>query len=197
MKKYNIIYADPPWMYNNPSFRRRVFFGSYPLMEMSEIKELPIPRLADENCALFMWCTFPFLNDQIKLFNEWEFEYKTVAFTWMKTNSTTNGRLFLTHKDIFFGIGNYTRSNAEVCLLGIKGKMKAISHKVSSAILAPIREHSRKPDEARERIVELFGDLSRIELFARQKFDGWDVWGNEVESDVDMMNYDKKSEKYN
>jgi len=108
----------------------------------------------------------------------------------MKTTSTTNGRLFLTHKDIFFGIGSYTRSNAEVCLLGIKGKMKVISHKVSSAILSPIREHSRKPDEARERIVELFGDLPRIELFARQKFDGWDVWGNEVKSDVDIINYE-------
>lgn len=175
-KKYNIIYADPPWRYNARKNTSTKFgggaMGHYPTMAMTEIEKLPIPDIADENCALLMWCTFPYLEQQIKLFKKWGFDYKTLAFSWVKTNKV-NGLPF-------FGIGYYFKSNCEVCLLGVKGKMKPISNKVSSCIIAPKREHSRKPDEARERIVELFGDIPRIELFARQAADGWDCWGNET-----------------
>lgn len=181
-KRYQIIYADPPWKYNSRTNHKTRFCGGagghYPLMTMEEIKKLPIPKLAADNCALFMWCTFPYLNKQIELFDYWGFRYRTVGFTWVKTNSK-NGKPF-------FGVGYYAKSNAEVCLLGIKGRLKPISNKVSSIIIAPRREHSRKPDEAEKRIVELFGDLSRIILFARKKSLGWDVWGNEVESDVQL-----------
>lgn len=90
------------------------------------------------------------------------------------------------NKKLFFGVGYYAKSNCEICLMGIKGKMKPISNKVSSAIIAPREQHSKKPDEVRDRIVELFGDLPRIELFARQKVQGWDSWGNEVESDIEF-----------
>ena len=142
-------------------------------MSMEDIKALPIPELADGNCALFMWCTFPQMDKQIKLFEHWGFKYKTVAFTWVKTNL---------HKNTpFFGVGYYAKSNAEVCLLGIRGKMKPVSNKVSSIIISPRREHSRKPDEARERIVQLFGDIPRLEMFARQKTEGWDILGNETD----------------
>lgn len=176
-KKYNIIYADPPWMYNARNNKNTSFGGGagghYPMMSMEEIEALPIPDIAAENCALLLWCTFPFLDEQILLFEKWGFEYKTLAFSWIKTNSD-NGKPF-------FGTGYYFKSNCEVCLLGVKGKMPPISNKVSSVIVSPKREHSRKPNEARERIVELFGDLPRIELFSRQVADGWDCWGNETD----------------
>ena len=179
-KRYQIIYADPPWKYNSRANHKTRFRGGacghYDLMSMDEIKKLPIPELAADNCALFLWCTFPYLNKQIELFDHWGLRYRTVGFTWVKTNSK-NGKPF-------FGVGYYDKSNAEVCLLGMKGQLKPVSNKVSSIIIAPRREHSRKPDEAKERIVELFGDLPRIELFAREKTPGWDVWGNEVKSDI-------------
>jgi site-specific DNA-methyltransferase (adenine-specific) len=92
--------------------------------------------------------------------------------------------MFFTINDIFFGIGYYTKSNCEVCLLGVKGKPFKISNQVSSVIISPLRNHSQKPPEAQERIIKLCGDVPRIELFARQKTEGWDVWGNEVESDI-------------
>jgi site-specific DNA-methyltransferase (adenine-specific) len=112
------------------------------------------------------------LDKQIRLFEDWGFRYRTVGFTWIKTNKN-NGK-------IFFGVGYYTKSNAEVCLLGMKGQLKVVSDSVSSVIISPKERHSKKPDEVRDRIVQLFGDLPRIELFARQKTDGWDVFGNEV-----------------
>jgi N6-adenosine-specific RNA methylase IME4 len=182
MNKYKTILCDPPWRYNNRANHKTRFRGGscghYNLMSMEEIKTLPISEISDTNCALFLWVTFPYLEDQIKLFRHWGFRYKTVGFTWIKTNPR-NGKPF-------FGVGYYAKSNAEVCLLGIKGKMKPISNKISSVIISPRREHSRKPDEARERIVQLFGDLPRIELFARQKTDGWDTWGNEVENSIEL-----------
>lgn len=181
-KKYKIIYADPPWKYNSRANHKTRFRGGacghYNLMTMDEIKQLPIPELVDDNCVLFMWCTFPYLDEQIKLFKHWGFKYKTLGFSWIKTNSK-NGQPF-------FGVGYYAKSNCEVCLMGIKGKMKPIVNNISSVVIEPRREHSRKPDEVRNRIVKLFGDITRIELFARQKTDGWDVFGNEVESDIKL-----------
>ena len=174
--KYSVILADPPWKYNSRANHKTRFRGGacghYPLMPMAEIKALPVENLAAENCALFIWMTFPYLDQQISLFEHWGFKYRTVAFTWIKTNPR-NG-------NPFFGVGFYLKSNAEVCLLGIRGKMRPVSNRISSVIISPRREHSRKPDEARDRIVSLFGDLPRIELFARQRVEGWDAWGNEV-----------------
>lgn len=178
MKQYKVLYLDPPWKYNSRANHKTKFrggaYGHYPLMSMAEIKNLPIAELGEDSSALLMWCTFPYLNDQIKLFDHWGFKYRTVAFTWIKTNPKNNKP--------FFGVGYYTKSNAEVCLLGIRGKMKPISNSVSSVIISPRREHSRKPDEARERIVQLFGDVPRIELFARPPIaEGWDSYGNAVD----------------
>ena len=184
-KKYQIIYADPPWKYNSRANHKTRFRGGaeghYNLMTMEEIKKLPINYLADDNCALFLWVTFPYLEEQIKLFKHWGFEYKTLGFSWLKQNPK--------NKKLFFGVGYYAKSNYEVCLMGIKGIMKPVSNKVSSAILSPRREHSRKPDEVRDRIVELFGDLPRIELFARNKVEGWDSWGDEIQSDIEIEEY--------
>jgi len=147
-------------------------------MTMDEIRTLPIQELSDKNCVLFLWTTFPCLEGQITLFKHWGFKYRTLGFSWIKTNPK-NGKPF-------FGVGYYAKSNCEVCLMGIKGKLKPISNKVSSVVISPRRKHSQKPDEVREKIVELFGDLPRIELFAREKKCGFDVWGDEVESDINL-----------
>ena len=106
----------------------------------------------------------------------WGFSYKTVAFVWIKQNRKSDS--------LFWGMGHWTRANAEFCMLATKGRPKRRSAGVHQVILSHIEEHSKKPDEARRRIVELMGDLPRIELFARQKTDGWDVWGNEVACDI-------------
>lgn len=128
--------------------------------------------VAADNCVLFMWATFPTIKDALALIDAWGFTYKTIAFTWIKENRKSGG--------LFWGLGNWTRSNAEVCLLATKGKPKRISAGVHSVILSPVGRHSEKPAEVRERIVKLCGDVPRIELFARQEAEGWDCWGNEV-----------------
>ena len=174
-KQYNIIYADPPWRYNQRNNKKTKFGGGvhahYPTMSMEEIKKLPIEKLAGKNCALFLWTTFPYLDKQIQLFEKWGFRYTTLGFSWIKTNAKNGAP--------FFGVGYYAKSNCEICLLGIKGKMKPFSNKISSCVISPREAHSKKPSEIRDRIVSLFGDLPRIELFARESADGWDCWGND------------------
>lgn len=151
----------------------------YSVMDYKDIAKLPIQQLSAENAVLFCWATFPMLKEALYVIEHWGFKYKTLGFSWIKTNKK-NGKPF-------FGVGYYAKSNCEVCLMAVKGKtIKPASNKVSSAIIAPRREHSRKPDEVKERIVELFGDLPRIELFAREKTLGWDVWGNEIDSDIQL-----------
>ncbi|MDD5022181.1 MAG: MT-A70 family methyltransferase [Endomicrobiaceae bacterium] len=174
--KYNIIYADPPWKYNARNNQNTRFGGGaaghYPVMSYKDIAALPIGNIAADNCALFLWVTFPHLLEQIQIFESWGFTYRTLGFSWIKTNPK-NGKPF-------FGIGYYSKSNCEVCLLGVRGKMVPVNNLVSSCVISPRREHSRKPDEVGERIVTMFGDIPRIELFARKHTDGWDCWGNEV-----------------
>lgn len=145
-------------------------------MSIEEIKALPVGELADKNCALFMWLTFPCLYEALDVLKAWGFEYKTVAFVWVKKNRKSNG--------LFWGMGYWTRANAELCILATRGKPKRISPCVHQVIISHVEQHSKKPDEARDRIIALMGDLPRIELFARQAPKGWDVWGNEVNSDI-------------
>lgn len=135
-------------------------------------------EIAAENCVLFMWTTIPFLRQSFEVIESWGFRYKTVAFVWIKKNRKADS--------LFWGNGYWTRANAELCMLATRGHPKRESAAVHQVILTHIEEHSKKPQEARERIVKLMGDVPRIELFARQKTDGWDVWGNEVESDILM-----------
>ena len=165
-KKYNIIYADPPWKYGTDVKRH------YDCVSIEEINKFPAQQISADNCALFLWVTYPILPECIETLKKWGFRYVGVAFTWIKTNKN-NGKPF-------FGMGNWTRANAELCLLGIKGNLKRKSAKVAQVVMSPLREHSRKPDEIRDKIVELMGDIPKIELFARQRFKGWDCWGNET-----------------
>lgn len=180
MKEYQIIYADPPWKYKVYSQKGegRSAESHYSTMSIEEISNLPIEKITAKNCLLFMWVTFPTLKEGLQVIEKWGFQYKTVAFVWIKQNKKT--------PSLFWGMGFWTRANAEICILATKGKPKRISAKVHQVIISPVEEHSKKPNEARNRIIELVGDLPRIELFARQKIEGWDVWGNEVESDIDM-----------
>ena len=103
---------------------------------------------------------------------EWGFTYKTCGFNWVKRNKKSN--------TFFFGMGYWTRANSELCLIGTKGTIKRKSNKVFQIVDTPIEEHSKKPDVVRDRIVELVGDIPRIELFARQTANNWDCWGNEI-----------------
>lgn len=173
-KKYDIIYADPPWSFTAWSNKAKKHVTQhYQTMTEQEIMELPVASIAADNAVLCIWATFPNLPLALSAIKAWGFAYKTCAFTWVKQNRKSIG--------LFWGMGYYTRSNAEVCLLATRGKpLPRLSHKVHSVIMSPVEQHSKKPDEARERIEELFGDVPRIELFARQHAEGWDCWGNEV-----------------
>jgi len=174
--KYNIIYADPAWKYNDKaSAGNRGACYKYNVMDLEEIKKLPIQEIADNDCCLFIWVTMPHLNLVFDVIASWGFKYKTCAFVWVK--KTKN------NKD-FIGMGRWTRANAELCLLATKGKPKRVNASIKQVVYAPIREHSRKPDIIRKLIVDLVGDLPRIELFARQRFEGWDVCGNEAPQDI-------------
>lgn len=185
--KYKIIYADPAWSYDK-KIGQGVADEVYDTMDLQDIKDLPIQEISDDDCFLFIWVTFPMLREGLEVIEAWGFEYKTLAFSWIKTNKRQNQSqlsfLPIDTIDSFFGIGHYTKSNCEVCLLGKKGKPKVVDNSVSSVLIAPLRGHSRKPDETRDRIVQLCGDLPRVELFARQNKDGWDAWGNQVKNSI-------------
>ena len=174
-KKYSVIYADPLWHYNDKRDKHPRLCGGarvhYPVMKTADICALPVKAIADDNALLFMWATFPNLPESLKVMEAWGFKYKTLGFSWIKTNK--NG-------SPFFGIGWYTKSNCEVCLIGVRGRPKKASNSVSSIVLAPKGKHSAKPAIVRDKIVEFAGDVPRIELFARQEVSGWDSWGNEL-----------------
>jgi len=173
LKKYNIIYADPPWEYKQSGGiknSRGMAKQFYDTMSIEQIKKIPVESLADSNCILFLWATYPQISEAVDVLQTWGFEYKTVAFTWVKKT--------LWDKE-FVGMGAYTRANPEIVLLGIRGRPVIISHKVRQLVYARINEHSEKPDIIRKKIIQLMGDLPRIELFARSRVHGWDVWGND------------------
>ena len=170
-KKHNIIYADPPWSYKDKKCNGNCE-SHYNTMNLNDICNLPIKNITDKDCVLFLWVTYPMLNEGLKLIEEWGFKYKTIGFQWIKQNKSGKG--------FFFGLGRWTRGNSECCLIAVKGKPKRISNSVSQLIFSPLQEHSKKPDIVREKIVELIGNIPRIELFARKQAEGWDCWGNEV-----------------
>ena len=147
-------------------------------MSMDELCALPVAELAAPDCALFLWATFPQLPEALRLIKAWGFQYKSVAFVWLKKNRKADSW--------FYGLGFWTRANAELCILATKGRPRRKSAGVHQVVLAPVEEHSKKPDIVRDKIVTLMGDLPRIELFARQTPPGWDVWGNEVDSDITL-----------
>lgn len=162
-KRYKILYVDPPWEY-----KRKNCSGAaakhYPTMTFSELAELPVPALAEKDAVLFLWATYPKIDEALRLFPEWGFEYKTIAFQWIKLNPTTNLNEYrimtvgeLLKKSCVLGLGYWTRGNTECCLLGTKGHPKRENAGISQLIFSPRRRHSEKPAEVREKIRKLVG----------------------------------------
>ncbi len=177
-EKYQIVYADPAWKYNFGETSSRFVNKKYTVMDKQSIMDLPIANISAANSVLLLWITFPKLDWAFDVISAWGYTYKTCAFTWVKTNKKSD--------TLFWGMGYYTRSNAEICLLATKGKpLKRLSHSIHSIIRSPLMRHSQKPGVIREKIVELFGDIPRIELFAREEYKGWDVLGDGIDG-VDM-----------
>lgn len=177
---YQLIYADPPWQYRDQCHAGARGAGyKYALMTPEQIMALPVQSMAAPDCVLAMWWVPPMPEEALRVVKAWGFKLKTMKlFTWHKT--TKNG---LDH----FGMGNWTRANSEDCLIATRGKPKRACAAVRQMIHAQVRGHSQKPDEARDRLVELMGDVPRIELFARQKVSGWHVWGLDVSPDVVLV----------
>lgn len=184
MKSYQVIYADPPWQYGSKHYQDgdrdfKDLAAHYDSMTIDNIKALPVKVIADKDAACFMWVTDSHLKEGIEVLESWGFKYKTLAFVWVKKYATG---------ETCVNFAPWTLKSSEVCLLGIKGKMgdKKIANNVRQLIEAERTNHSKKPDEARKRIKLLFGEIPAIELFARERNDGWDAWGNEVKSDIDL-----------
>ena len=174
--KYKILYSDPPYSYKvwSKKGEGRTAESHYNTMTKEDLQELDVNSIAADNSVLFLWVTAPCLIQGVELIKSWGFVYKTIGFTWVKRNKIADSW--------FFGMGYYTRANAELCLLATKGKpLERKSHSVPQIVDERIKRHSEKPDCVRERIVELFGDLPRIELFAREEHEGWATIGNEVD----------------
>ena len=165
-QRYSVIYADPPWSYVQGG--RGAAKKHYATMTAEEIENLPVKRLADANCTLFLWVTFPNLKQGLSTIEAWGFKYKTIAFNWVK--KTKWGKYF-------WGCGHWTRSNSEICLLAVKGTPKRISASVHSVIDSEVREHSQKPEEARTRIVQLMGGRSAYRAFCERVCDGLGLLG--------------------
>ena len=173
-KTYGVIYADPPWYFKSRSEKGegRNPNQHYDCMDLEDIKKLNVGSLAQDNCMLLMWVIDPLLDKAFEVINAWGFKYKTVGFTWAKTNKKSMG--------FFTGLGYWTRGNPEMCLLATKGKPKRISKSVPQLVVEQRREHSRKPDIMYNHIENLL-EGPYIELFARTQRSGWDSWGNEVD----------------
>jgi N6-adenosine-specific RNA methylase IME4 len=142
-------------------------------MSAEDIYNLDVEGIAEADSILFLWVTFPCLPQGLRTIERWGFEYKTSGFVWVKRNRIS--------PTWFLGLGHWTRANAELCLIATKGRPRRISKAVHSIVDTPIEAHSRKPDVVRGRIVELMGDVARIELFAREQHEGWVCLGNEID----------------
>lgn len=201
--KYKIIYCDPPWQYKNQKTRAATN-NHYPTLSLQDLKSLNIRSIACDNSVLAMWYTSAFAREAMELASAWGFTIKTMKlFTWVKLNKnyieniTKNMKkhgcmnssdvLYLINDQLRLGLGNYTRANSEDCLLAVRGKgVKRVNNSINQVILAPIGKHSEKPLEAREKLELLYGNIPRIELFARQNVDGWHAWGNECNNNIQL-----------
>lgn len=187
--KFNVVYADPPWRFKNWSmsefakrgekWARRNGRSPYDVMDTKDIAALPVSDVAAKNAILLMWATYPKLTDALTVMDAWGFTYKTVALTWIKLNEGGSG--------FKFGLGFHTRGNSELCLLGTRRQgLRRVDTTVPNLLIHPVGEHSKKPHEARLRIERLYGDVPRLELFARQSCPGWLAIGNEVGEKLDI-----------
>jgi N6-adenosine-specific RNA methylase IME4 len=184
--KYDVILADPPWHFRNFSAdepgkihnRGRGAASHYPAMVTEDICKLNIPSA--DNSVLFLWACWPTLPDALQVIDAWGFEYKSLAWVWIKANKSGIG--------FFTGMGYYTRANSEPCLLATRGKLpKPANRAIQALIYSSVREHSQKPDDQYRKIESLYPGKRYLEMFARRKRQGWACWGNEIENDVDLV----------
>ena len=172
-RRYTVVYADPPWRYRDQARAgERGALYKYPLLTDKDIADLPVAQIAAEHAALFLWATWPKLPEILPIIDAWGFNYRTAAFVWVKRTRISRA--------LAWGMGSWTRANTEPCLLATRGKPKRLSAGVHQVVEATAGAHSSKPIEVRERIVQLMGDVPRIELFARETAHGWDTWGNDL-----------------
>jgi len=186
-KKYEIIYADPAWSFGDRlrsskkkadgKMDYRELERHYDTMSTKEMCEIPVKNITAENSVLFMWTTDAHLEEAMKVINAWGFKYKTIGFVWNKKTNKGNQVCFM---------GKWTMKGSEICLLATKGKAHSMieKHNVKQLVEAERQKHSKKPDEVRNRIVELLGNRRRLEMFCRESKQGWDVWGNEVDNSI-------------
>ena len=176
-KKYSVILADPPWKFRmwKGDKGSRTAESYYPTLSIWQLSHIESP--SEDNAAIFLWSTWPLIPNAIGLMGSWGFEYKTVAWVWVKQTSKGNPH---------FGMGHYTRGSTEPCLLGIRGRMPVADKSVRARIDAPVREHSRKPDEQYDKIERLYPGVPKLEMFARYQREGWDSWGDEIKNSVDL-----------
>lgn len=179
---YGAILADPPWsfeVWSKDTGNGRSAESHYSTMSMRQIARLPVDELAAKDCVLFMWACWPSIADALKIIDAWGFTYKTCGFDWMKADNT-QPNFFQDDLPAQVGMGYWTRANTEPCLLAVKGKPKRLNADVRMGIIAPRREHSRKPEGVHSRIERLVTG-PYLELFARAPRAGWDVWGNQTD----------------
>jgi len=182
VKKYELVYADPPWKFSSSQKKRDAPWNTavryYDCMSVKEIMSLPVKSITAENAILGIWAPWTFTHEALQVIDAWGFQFKTAIFVWVKLNKDGS---------IFKGLGLYTRGGAEVCWLGVKSKrLSRIDKGVGQVECIQRGKHSEKPDEIRDRFVQLYGDVERVELFARKEVDGWDCWGREVKG-VDLF----------
>jgi N6-adenosine-specific RNA methylase IME4 len=172
-QKYGAILADPPWDFKAWSAKGedRAASQHYAVMNLEELKELPVWKLAAPDCALFLWATNPLLPEALEVVKSWGFTYRTLAFSWAKTCKVATDKPFM-------GLGYWTRANVELCLLSTRGHPKRLARDVRQLIIEPLREHSRKP-EIRDSIERLVAG-PYCELFSRSNREGWDCFGEET-----------------
>lgn len=203
-KKYKIIYADPAWQFrvwNRDSGQGRSAEAYYRTMPISEICKLPVKQIADKNCILFIWAVWPSMPDAFRVIEAWGFEYKTLAWEWIKLNKhwtkfipkifTAENLVYNTWLPRLFsiGMGYYTRANPEPCLLAVKrgGSAPVAVRNERNLLFSPLRKHSQKPLEAYGKIDRLYPNAwPRLEMFARNAYPGWDHWGFEAENSIEL-----------
>ena len=181
---FDLGYSDPAWRFRNWSMEMATKMGEkwgrangrpiYPVMITEDICDMPVGKLFGKDSIMLMWATYPMLPDALRVMDAWNFEFKTVAFTWVKLNPSGVGW--------HFGLGYHTHGNPEIVLLGTRGNgLRRMDKAIANLIIAPRGRHSAKPQIVRDRIERLYGDVSRLELFAREAAPNWARWGNEVQ----------------
>lgn len=203
---YKICYTDPPWVYSNQQSNDPKRGGyRYKNLTMEAIAQIPYAEFMDEDSLIFMWVTGPktieIAQKVVPGLEAQGYKFVTKVFSWIKLNPTgsvvTLGKDIWLEKGVYSGLGYWTCGNTEDVWLFRKGKPQRISKSVKQPTFAPRGgEHSEKPAEIKSKILELVGDLPRLEMFAREKTHGFDVWGNQIDSDIDLV-YEDNVWKFN